>query len=64
MNLKNCPNGHIAYPIAVQITQRGCRAAELIVIIQDACEAAFGIADLLVRQNHARLCSGQLSFGQ
>ena len=49
------PHGQIAHAVAVQITQRGYREAEAIDIIQDAGEAAFGVADLLVREDRAGL---------
>ena len=51
--IEHCPNCEIAHAVAVQITQRGRRLAEQIAIIQDAGEAAFGVADLLMRLDRA-----------
>ena len=50
-----CPHGQVAHTVTVEIAQRGHRDAEEIGIIQDAGEAAFGVADLLVRQDPAGL---------
>ena len=50
-----CPHGQVAEAVAVDITQRGHREAEAIRIIQDAAETALGVADLLGRQDRARL---------
>ena len=51
--------GQVAHAVAVQIAQRGHLAAEDIAIIQDAGEAALGVADLLVRQDPAGLGPGR-----
>ena len=55
-----CPHGQVAHAVAIQITQEGYQA-EVIEIIQSAGEAAFGVADLLVREHPAGLSVGALS---
>ena len=51
--IAECPHGQVAHAVPVQIAQRGHRPAEEIVIIQDADETAFSVADLLVRLDRA-----------
>ena len=57
------PQPQVAHAVAVEIAQRGCRPAEEIAIVQDLGEAAFGGADLLVREDPAGLGRCRLGRG-
>ena len=56
--IEGCPYGQVIHAVAIEIAQRDRRDTEEIAIIQRAGEAAFCVADLLVRQDPAGLSVG------